>query len=84
VSAPVIILVLVVLFFLPYLLSRFTEVPPYEAREEPPPDPEKVVQAAVELHRIRRRLETADLKTRQRRDAARLKREIAEALEDEE
>lgn len=82
-STLVIVLVLAILGCLAYLMWRSVEVPPYEVTEELPPD-EKVMQAAVELHRIRRRLETADFKTRQRRDAARLKREIAEALEDEE
>jgi hypothetical protein len=48
-----------------------------------PPDPEYLNRAAVELHRIRRRREAADLKHRQRRDAARLGREIAEALDEE-
>lgn len=47
-----------------------------------PVDPETLTQAAIELHRIRRRIDAADLKHRQRRDAVRLKREIAEALED--
>jgi hypothetical protein len=48
----------------------------------PEPDPETITQTAIELHRIRRRIDAADLKQRQRRDAVRLKREIAEALED--
>lgn len=48
----------------------------------PPLDPEKVMQAAVDLHRIRRRLDVADLKHQQRRDALRLKRELAESAED--
>jgi hypothetical protein len=48
-----------------------------------PPDPEALRKAAVELHRIHRRLEAADLKQRQRRDAARFKRDLAEALDKE-
>jgi hypothetical protein len=53
-------------------------------RLSPPPNPEHVMKAAVELHRIRRRLDASDLKHRQRRDAAELKREIGEALEGDE
>lgn len=49
----------------------------------PPPDPEHLQRAAVELHRIRRQREGAELRHQQRRDAVRLRREIAEALEDD-
>lgn len=81
-SALVILLVLSILGLLAYLLWRSVEVPPYEANE-PPPDPEKVMQAAVELHAIRRRLDVADVRHRQRQEALRLKRELAKRLDDE-
>lgn len=43
--------------------------------------PEAAMQAAVELHRIRRRLDVAHIKTEQRRDSSRLRREIGEVLD---
>lgn len=46
-----------------------------------PPDPERLQKAAIELHRIRRRREGAELRHQQRQGAVRVKREIAEALE---
>lgn len=52
--------------------------------EPPPPtalDPEQLRKTALELHRIRRRLEVSDLKQQQRRDLNRLRRDIAEALD---
>ena len=61
----------------------------YQAwREGQPParplDPEAEAKAAVELHAIRGRLEAAELRAAQRRDAARLRRDIREALDDDE
>jgi hypothetical protein len=52
-------------------------------QETPPPDPEREMQAAVELHRIRRNLDVAWAKSEQRRAGAVLRRDIKEALEDE-
>jgi hypothetical protein len=46
-----------------------------------PPDPEHLQRAAIELHRIRRQREGAELRFYQGREAAQVKREIAEALE---
>jgi hypothetical protein len=46
-------------------------------------DPETVARAATELHRIRSRLSVAWTPTEIRRDSARLRREIGEALDDQ-
>jgi hypothetical protein len=48
-----------------------------------PVDPEAEAEAAIELHRIGRRLDVAFTKTEQKRDMARLWREMGEALDDE-
>lgn len=48
---------------------------------ETPVDPEVMLRAAVELHRVGRRLDVAYTKVEQRRDTSRLRREIREALE---
>lgn len=56
----------------------------YGNQPAPPVDPEQAVKAAVELHRIRRNLDVAWTKSEQRREGARLRREIAEALRPEE
>ena len=53
-------------------------------RETPPPDPEQEMEAAVELHRIRRNLDVSWTKSEQRRAGAALRREIKKALEDDE
>jgi hypothetical protein len=53
-----------------------------ENQPTPPVDPEQAVKAAVELHRIRRRLDAAWTKSEQRRDSARLRWDIAEALKE--
>jgi hypothetical protein len=54
-----------------------------ESREaSPPPDPEAEARAAVELHRIRRGLDVVFLKTEQRQDMSRLRRDIGRALDD--
>ncbi|MBS1862353.1 MAG: hypothetical protein JSS68_11660 [Actinobacteria bacterium] len=49
----------------------------------PPPDPEHLRRAAVELHRIRRQRQASELRHQSHRDAVRVKRDIAEALDDE-
>jgi hypothetical protein len=48
-----------------------------------PPDPEAAMRAAVELHAIHRRIDVALTKSEQKREASRLRREIAEALDDD-
>lgn len=45
-----------------------------------PLDPETEMKTAIRLHEIRRKLDVADLKHRQRQDANRLRREIADAI----
>lgn len=45
-------------------------------------DPEQALKAAVELHRIRRTLDTAWAKSEQRRDGAALRRDIAKAMKE--
>ncbi|HET7060272.1 MAG TPA: hypothetical protein VFH99_03100 [Candidatus Saccharimonadales bacterium] len=50
----------------------------------PPPDPEQAIKAAVELHKIRRRLDASLAKTEQRRNLSRLRREIGEAMKEPE
>ncbi len=53
----------------------------------PPPvdaDPEQVLRAAAELHKIRRRLDVALTRSELRSESTRVKREIASALHDEE
>jgi hypothetical protein len=52
-------------------------------RAEPPLDPESVMQSAVELYRIRRRLDVAYTKAEQRRDAEQLRRRIGQILDDD-
>jgi hypothetical protein len=69
------------------LVAAFVALIAYSRREPPvaePVDPEQALKAAVELHRIRRNLDAAWTKQEQRRCGARLCREIAEALEDDE
>lgn len=77
-TALLIVLVVTVICLIGYLAWRSSQPPPMQKA----PDPEKVMQATIERHRIRRRLDVAHVKRRQRRDAAKLKREIAEALKD--
>jgi hypothetical protein len=48
---------------------------------EPPLDPEATMQAAVELHRIRRDLDVAYLKSEQRRDASLVEHRIIEIID---
>lgn len=42
---------------------------------------EAEAQAAIELHRIRRRLDVADVRAEQRRDTARLRRDLGDVLD---
>jgi len=60
-----------------YWLWRSSEAPSL------PPDPEQELRAAVELHRIRRRLDSAELQHERRRDVQRLRREISDVLDDD-
>ena len=46
-----------------------------------PVSPEAAMHAAVELHRIRRQLDVTELKSEQRGDTSRLRREIQDALD---
>lgn len=48
------------------------------------PDPEQIFRAATELHKIRRRLDGALARSEMRSESARVSREIASALNDEE
>jgi hypothetical protein len=73
----VVFLLLIVCGLVGYLLKQSSE-----SEGAAPPDPETTMKAALELHRIRRRLEVAELKHVQRREATRLKRELAEILDD--
>jgi hypothetical protein len=51
-------------------------------RPEAPLDPETAVQTAIELHRIHRQLDVAEIRSEQRRGVSRLRREIGDALDD--
>ena len=51
---------------------------------ERPVSRKAAMQAAVELHRVRRQLDVAYIKTEQRRDTSRLHREIGRVLESDE
>lgn len=74
-----ILLLLVIVGFLGYLIRESCEPP-----DDAPSDPEAELRAAVELHRIRRRLDASWTKTEQRQDAARLRRQIGQALKEDE
>ncbi len=50
-------------------------------KPEPPVDPESVMQAAVELHRIRRDIDVAHTKSELRRDAGLLEHRMVEILD---
>lgn len=73
-----VVLLLGICGLLGYLVRQSSEAAP-----APPPNPEAVQKAALELHRIRSRLNVAWTKTEQRSDSARLRREIAKVLKDE-
>jgi hypothetical protein len=51
-------------------------------RPEAPLDPETAVQTAIELHRIHRQLDVAEIRSEQRQGVSRLRRDIGDALED--
>lgn len=72
-----VLLLLVVAGCLGYLAHASSEPPPT------PRDPETELKTAVELHRIRRRLNASWTKTEQRQDAQALRRRIGEAFEEE-
>jgi hypothetical protein len=71
------VLILIVFGFFGYLV--------WKGSDEPPPDidPEAAQKAAIELHRISRRLDVARLKHEQHQAATQARREIAEALNDD-
>lgn len=73
----VILVLLAVAFVVGYMVRQASEpsASPYDA------DPEQTVKAAIELHRIRRNLDAAWIKSEQRREGAALRRDITEALE---
>jgi hypothetical protein len=54
-----------------------------EPHTPPNVDPEQAMKAAIELHKIRSHLDVAWTKSEQRREGAGLRREIAEALDDD-
>jgi hypothetical protein len=74
-----IVLLLTVAGLVGFLIRRSSESSPPENV-----DPEQAVKAAVELHRIRRRLDVARTKSEHRSASARVRREISEALKAEE
>jgi hypothetical protein len=76
--ALVVFLTLTICALLVYLLWLSHDQEP-----APPVDPEQAYQTAAELHAIRRRLDVAELRHRQRQEARRVRREIAEALDDD-
>jgi uncharacterized membrane protein len=72
-----VLLLLVVAGLLGYLIRESCEPPPT------PPDAEGELRSAIELHRIRRRLDASWTKTEQRQDAAQLRRQISQALKED-
>jgi|GEM_PF-1805032 len=76
----ILILVLIVGLFIGYLIWITSEpdAPPLDV------DPEQAIKAAIELHKIRSRLDVAWTKSEQRREGAHLRREISEALKSDE
>ncbi|HSS34293.1 MAG TPA: hypothetical protein VLL27_13535 [Solirubrobacterales bacterium] len=70
------VLLLLAVAFVVFLAWRNGQSPPQQR------DPEAELKAALELHAIRRRLEAAELKHQQRQDAARLRRDIQESLDE--
>jgi hypothetical protein len=56
----------------------------YLSSEPPPPevDPEEALKSAIELHKIRSKLDVALTKSEQRRDGQRIRRRIRKAFDD--
>lgn len=77
-TAVMVVVVLLVVGAIAYLIWKTSEPSTPESV-----DPEQAMKAAVELHRIRRNLDVAWIKSEQRRESTALRRDIAEALEDE-
>jgi hypothetical protein len=75
-----VILVLIAAGVGAYLIWKHSE----PSGTELPVDLEQAVKAAVELHRIRSNFDVSWIKSRQRREGAHLRREIAEVLEPKE
>jgi predicted negative regulator of RcsB-dependent stress response len=77
--AIVVALILIIGGLVGYMIWR-------SSQPDTPPDvdPEQAIKAAVELHAIHRRLDVAWTKTEQRREGTALRREIAEALNNDE
>jgi hypothetical protein len=75
----VVVLLLAVAFLIGYMCRQVSEPP----APKKPIDPKQAMKAAEALHRIRRNLDVAWTKTEQRREGATLRREIAEALKDD-
>lgn len=73
-----IVLLVTVAVLVGYLIRQSSEPPP---RRDV--DPEQAMKAAVELHRIRRRLDVARTNSEQRSAGTRVRREINDALKDE-
>lgn len=71
------VLVLIAAAVVGYLIWKHSEP---SAAAAPDVDPEQAVKAAIELHRIRSNFDVSWIKSQQRREAARLRREIAEVL----
>lgn len=72
-----ILVLLVVAGVLGYLVYASSEEP------QPPLDTETELETALRLYEIRRKLDVADLKHQQRRDANRLSHELRESLRKE-
>jgi hypothetical protein len=75
----VIVLLLLIVGIVGYLAGQSGR------QESSPParDPETELQTAIELHRIRCSLDASWTKTQQRQEATQLRRQIAEAFEEE-
>jgi len=69
-------ILLAVAFVVGYMVRQASELP--ERSDDI--DPEQAMKAAIELHRIRRNLDVARIRSEQRRGGARLRRDIAETL----
>jgi hypothetical protein len=77
VIALVVLLMILLAAVFGYLVAKSGEpMPPND------PDPEAELEAAVELHRIRRNLDASWTKTKQRQDGQALRRQIRETLDE--